>query len=375
MMIEFLFWLVLSLLVYVFIGYPLIIKIMVVFFGKEDKPYETIWPSVSIILSAYNEEEVIEDKIGNFTRLDYPIDKLEFIIVSDCCSDRTDELVRIHQNERIRLFVQTERSGKTKNLNRGVSEARGDILVFTDANSMFDRDAVMKLVRHFSDPLIGLVSGKSIYRDVNGEVTSGGAYRRYEDFIKDAESHLGGIIGADGAIYALRRKYYTPLPSQYINDFIHTIQVVLAGGRAISDDEAICREEVQDTGSGELRRQTRIMAQSWLIFLSQFKLLLGDMKILYLWQLTSHKFLRWLTVPLMFILFVSSSVLVMKGIFYQVVFVGLLFFIAAAVVGSRANTGIFRVPYLFCLLHYAALVGLFKYLTGNIYTTWNPRNN
>lgn len=375
MIVEIIFWISLSLLLYVFVGYPLGIRVLAALFGKDDRYDESFLPSVSIILSVYNEEEVIEEKIANFLALNYPTAMLEFVIVSDCCSDRTDELIRKHENERIRLLVQTERSGKTRNLNRGVAEARGEILVFTDANAMFDTDAVRKLVRHFADPDVGLVSGKSIYRDASGAVTSGGAYRRYEDFIKDAESRVGGIIGADGAIYALRRNNYTLLPSQYINDFIHTIQVVLAGGRAVSEDQAICREEAEEAGSGELRRQTRIMAQSWLIFLSQSGLLLKNGKLLYLWQFISHKFLRWLTVPLMIMLLVANLVLVTKGYYYQVIFIGQSLFVTCVLVGSRAKGGLMRVPYLFILLHYAALLGVIKYLTGNIYTTWNPRDN
>jgi cellulose synthase/poly-beta-1,6-N-acetylglucosamine synthase-like glycosyltransferase len=375
MIIEIIFWIAFSILIYVFVGYPLGIRMFASLAGNGTGHDESFLPTVSIILSVFNEEEVIEEKIANFLALDYPADMLEIVIVSDCCSDRTEELIRRHESERIRLLVQTDRSGKTRNLNRGVEEARGEILVFTDANAMFDRDAIKNMVRHFADPAVGLVSGKSIYRDASGAVTSGGAYRRYEDFIKEAESRVGGIIGADGAIYAIRRTYYTPLPSQYINDFIHTIQVVLAGGVAISDDMAICREEVVETGSGELRRQTRIMAQSWLIFLSQFGLLLKGGKLLYLWQFVSHKFLRWLTLPLMVLLFVASWALVTEALFYQAVFVCLLIFMMSVLVGCRAKGGFVRVPYLFTLLHYAALVGLFKFLTGNIYTTWNPRNN
>jgi len=373
--VEIIFWITLSILLYVFVGYPLAIRAFAALAGNETQADEAFRPSVSIILSVYNEEEVIEEKIANFLDLDYPTDLLEFVIVSDCCSDRTDELICSHVTERIRLLIQSERSGKTRNLNRGAAESRGEILAFTDANAMFDRDAVRKMVRHFADPGVGLVSGKSMYRDASGAVTSGGTYRRYEDFIKKAESRAGGIIGADGAIYSLRRNYYTSLPSQYINDFIHTIQVVLAGGRAISDDQAICREEVEETGGGELRRQTRIMAQSWLIFLSQFGLLLKGGKLLYLWQFISHKFLRWLTVPLMVTLFMSNLALAANGLLYQIVIIGQLLFAAGVVIGSRVNGSFVRVPYLFILLHYAALVGFFKYLTGNIYTTWNPRNN
>lgn len=374
-MFSILFWTSFILLFYTFIGYPLGIRVLAALVGKKTKQDESYLPSVSLILSAYNEEDVIEEKIANFLALDYPTDKLEFIIITDCCSDRTDALIQRHQNDRIKHLTQIERSGKTKNLNWGVSEACGEILVFTDANAMFDQDAVKKMTRHFADPAVGLVSGKSVYTDADGAVTGGGAYRRYEDFIKEAESRAGGIIGADGAIYALRKFYYKPLPSRYINDFIHTIQVVLAGGQAISDDEAICREEVEDTGGGELHRQTRIMSQSWLIFLSQFSLLLKGGKLLYLWQFISHKFLRWLTVPLMIILLVANLALVDKGFIYQAFLIGQLLFVAGVIAGSRAKGGLVRVPYLFVLLHFAALVGLFKFLTGNMYTTWNPRND
>jgi cellulose synthase/poly-beta-1,6-N-acetylglucosamine synthase-like glycosyltransferase len=214
-----------------------------------------------------------------------------------------------------------------------------------------------------------------VYTDSDGAVTSSGFYRQYEDFIKKSESQVGGIVGADGAIYALRKRYYSPLPSEYINDFIHTIQVVLAGGRAISDDEAICREEAEDTGSGELRRQTRIMAQSWLIFLSQFGLLLKAGKLTYLWQFISHKFLRWLTCPLSVSLFIVSILLFSKGLIYQVLFFGQFLFIVCAFVGGFVRGGLIRLPYMFTLLHYAALIGLIKYVTGDTYTTWNPRKN
>jgi len=375
MIVEIIFWITLSLLFYVFAGYPMMIRFLASLVGNRHQVDESFLPSVSIILSVYNEEEVIDEKIANFLDLDYPATMLEFVIVSDCCSDRTDEIISSYENERIRFLIQTERSGKTLNLNRGVAEARGEILVFTDANAIFDRDAVRKMVRHFADTGIGLVSGKSIYRDVRGAVTSGGAYRRYEDFIKASESRIGGIIGADGAIYALRKSYYIQLIPEYINDFIHTIQVVIAGGRAISDDEAICHEEAEETGSGELRRQTRIMSQSWLIFLSQFGLLLNGGKLVYLWQIISHKFFRWLTVPLMAILFASCSLLLVRGFCYQVFFIGQILFFIIVFFGSRAKGGLLRVPYLFTLLHYAALVGLFKYMTGNVYATWNPRNN
>lgn len=374
-MVETIFWMTLLLLLYTFIGYPFLVKVLAVLSPKRHVVDESYTPSVSIVLSVFNEEAVMRDKIENFFALDYPADFLEFIIVSDKCSDRTDEIIRSYENDRIKLLVQERRSGKTLNLNRGVAEAVGDVIIFTDANSMFDRDVVRKLVRHFFDPAVGLVSGKSVYCDAAGSVTTGGAYRRYEDFIKESESQLAGIIGADGAIYALRKSLYTSLSEQYINDFIHTIQVVLAERRAISDEFAVCREVVEETGSGELRRQTRIMAQSWLIFVSQVGHLFKSGKFLYLWQFISHKFLRWLTVPLMLILYIIAVVLLNQGFVYQLVFTGLSLFMLFAISGAKLKGGLTRTPYLFTILHVAALFGFYRYIKGNMYTTWNPRNN
>jgi cellulose synthase/poly-beta-1,6-N-acetylglucosamine synthase-like glycosyltransferase len=364
------------LLVYTFIGYPLILKVLAMICPRHHAIDETFHPSVSVILSVYNEEAVIRAKIENFLALDYPKELLEFIIISDKCTDRTEEAIRSFGDSRIKLLIQEQRSGKTLNLNRGVTVAGGEILVFTDANSMFARDAVRRLVRHFSDPRVGLVSGRSVYLDANSQSEQlGGAYRKYEEMIKEAESEVTSIVGADGAIYALRKSLYEPLRSEYINDFIHTIQAVIKGCVAISDQSAVCCEVVEEGYDQELRRQTRIMAQSWLIYLSQAGKLLTSGKLLYFWALTSHKLLRWLTIPLMIVLFVASSMLLKAGLFYQCLFAGQVLFISLALLGVKLKAGLMRVPHMFLLLHMAAVLGLFKCLSGNIYTTWSPREN
>jgi cellulose synthase/poly-beta-1,6-N-acetylglucosamine synthase-like glycosyltransferase len=334
---------------------------------------------VSINLSVYNEEEVIRDKIENFLALDYPRDLLEFLVVSDGCEDRTEDIVSsfAQADSRIRLLVQDQRGGKTSALNRGIVEARGEILVFTDANSMFDHDAVRKLVRHFSDQSVGLVSGRSIYLDSFDQAEQvGGGYRAYEEWLKEQESLTGSIAGADGAIYAMRRNLYEPLLPEQINDFIHPVQVVLKGYRAVSDPEALCREVVDEEYGDELRRQTRIMAQSWLIYLSQIGPLLGRARFWYAWQLTSHKFLRWLTLPLMTVLFAATILSLPKSSFYMAAMVLQIIFVLLAGLGwSRRGGGAARIAYLFMVLHLAAVKGFFNYLSGNSFTVWNPRNN
>lgn len=375
-MAETLFWSSLFILLYTFLGYPIVLKCIASLNSNKHHLKKKYTPSVSIILSVYNEENVIKEKIDNFLSLDYPEELLEMVIVSDQCTDRTEKIIKSFNCKRIKLLIQERRSGKTMALNRGVLAAKGDVLIFTDANSMFDKDAVRKLVRHFTYPRIGLVSGKSVYLDScykHEEI--GGTYRRYEEMIKEKESKAYSIVGADGAIYAMRKELYEPLKPEYINDFIHTIYVVLKGYRAISEPEAICREVIDETYKGELHRQIRIMAQSWLIYFSQIGKLIAKREWVFAWELTSHKFLRWLTIPFMITLFITTTFMFKEGKFYQMLFIYQSVFIFFVLFGRILRGRLMRAPYMFTLLHVASLLGFFKYLKGKIYVTWNPRND
>ncbi len=378
-MAFFIFWICFITLGYAFMGYPLLLRGITLLHLRRPLADERFTPLVTLILSVYNEEAVMGEKIRNFQALRYPADKLEFIIVADGCDDGTEVIVRSHAkgDPRILLLRQEVRGGKTVALNRGVARSRGSVLIFTDANSLFAEDAVSKLVRHFADPGIGLVSGRSLYLDsAGGGERNGGAYRAYEEMIKEGESAVVSIIGADGAIYALRRDLYEPLEPRYINDFLHTVQVVLRGYRAISDPEALCRESVDESYEGEFRRQTRIMAQSWLIFITQFGRLVMKGRLLYAAAMISHKLLRWMTLPLVMAMVGAGLLLLREGTIYGAVCVVVLAALLLALAGAVGRGGgISRAAYLFILLHFAALYGFVKLVSGNQYTTWNPRAN
>lgn len=367
---ESLFWISAFMLFYAFAGYPLSLKLLNVLFGRNKRNLSGSLPSISMILSAYNEESVILEKLANFEALDYPRERLEFIIVSDGSTDRTAELINEAGISGVRLLVQERNMGKTAALNRAVSESSGDILVFTDANSMFDRGVLRTFAAGFSDPEVGLVSGRTEY-------TGGGAgaYRRYEDWIKTLESGLWGIVGADGAIYAMRRSLYTQLEPQFINDFLHPLQNVIQGYSAIQDSAAICREPMEPVGAGELGRQTRIMAQSWIIVFAQIPELIRSARWGLLWQLFSHKLLRWFTVPLMLALLMANFTLVGRGLFFDFTLVVQVFFYFSAWFFRHSEGGIKKLPFSFLLLHYSALTGLVQYLRGEKYISWNPRHN
>ena len=373
---TFLFWFSLLVLFYAFIGYPFIVWLAAALWGRKTLRDENHTPTVSVLLSVYNEEQVIRLKIENFLQLDYPEERIELLVISDGCLDQTEEIVRSLASNRVRLLIQGDRGGKTLALNRGALEAHGEIFIFTDANSMFQPDAVRQLVSHFASREVGLVSGRSQYLDGSGRTeNTGGAYRRYEDFIKEMESATVSIVGADGAIYAMRRELYEPLPPEYINDLLHPMQVVRRGFRAIQDQKARCSEVLDGDVEGELRRQTRIMAQSWLIVLTQAGGILAAGRKGYFWAIMSHKVLRWLTLPFMGALFVSNVVLWNAGWGYQAALLAHFSFHAFALAGWRRDTGLLRVLSMFIMLHLAALVGLVRLAAGQAYSTWNPRRN
>lgn len=375
-MSTFTFWACLAVLVYSYAGYPVLVALVARTRPSHGSAGETSLPSVSILLSVFNEEAVIHEKIENFLAFDYPPELLELVVVSDGSTDATESLVAGHPSGRVRLLSQTVRQGKTAALNRAVSEATGEILVFTDADSMFRSDALRRLAARFSSADVGLVSGRTLYVDPEtGKPLAAGLYRAYEEWIKSHESRAFSIVGADGAIYALRRELFEPLSPDLINDFVHTIQVAAKGKRAVSEPDAVCLEPAADCGADELARQTRIMAQSWHVVVSQLPLLLAAGKTGYVWQLLSHKALRWLSLPLMAGLLMANVVLAASGAGYGVFLAVQLAAYAGAWAGYRGAGGAFRVLYFFVLLQVSGMLGLVGFVRGRRFVTWNPRAN
>lgn len=370
-MAETVFWFTALVIAYAFAGFPLTMLLLVRTFGRRDMARPVAyWPGVTIVVSAFNEEAVITAKIANFEKLVYPPERLEMLIVSDGSTDATAEIVRSCGNGRVRLIEQPENLGKTRALNRAAEETGNDILVFTDANSMFDPHAVTRLAERFADPEVGLVSGHSEYEGGGG----GGAYRRYEDMLKSLESRLWGIVGADGAIYAMRREMYTPLEPQFINDFLHPIQTVMRGYRAVQEPDAICREPFS-VGVDEMGRQTRIMTQSWVVVLSQFMPLLRAGKAGFLWQLIMHKLLRWLCLPLMGVCLAANLALLGQWWLYDAAFAVQVAFYGSAALFRWRGRGVGSLSYGFIVLHVAPILGLGQYMRGERYLLWKPRNS
>ncbi len=377
-----LFWGAFAILFYIYLGYPLLLLLVRAIKGITPIQQQDFEPHVTLIISAYNEAATIRAKIKNSLALVYPRDKLEILVVSDASSDETDQIVSKYAAQGITLLRMEQRGGKTLGLNHAVSIAKGDILIFSDANAFYDEKVVQKLVRNFSDQKVGYATGASLYVETKTSFVGWceDLYWNYDLKIKGLESSLGSMIGADGALYAIRKELYTPLRSTDINDFVNPLQIIALGFRGIFEPEAICHEETVNQFGEEYRRKVRIVSRS-LRGLMRVSILLNPFRFgFYSIQLISHKLLRWLTPLFILSLALSNIVLWSQAPLYKTI--GLLqgFFYLLTLLGfSLSKIGIrsrmFYLPYYFCLMNVASLHGMWKSLRGSAPTTWEPERD
>ena len=254
-------------------------------------------PALSIVIPAYNEEENIAQKIQNALNIDYPQQLIEIIVVSDASTDRTNDLVASFKEKGVHLIVNKQRCGKSYGLNRACEIAKGEILIFTDANAMFEREALRIMVLNFADPKVGLVTGSTNYYARNDDgslIMTMGLYTRFERWIKDLESRIESCVGADGAVFGLRRSLYRPLAGTDINDFVTPLDVVRQGYRVVFDGSVLCAEEHSTDESEEFWRQVRIANRTIRALITHRDLLNPFRYGLFTWMLWSHKLLRFL---------------------------------------------------------------------------------
>lgn len=276
---------------YVYAGYPLLLLVLQKI-AKRPIARGDSTPPVSLIIAAYNEQVVIAEKIENSLQLDYPRDRLEIMVVADGSSDRTAEIVRSYAAQGVVLLDSPERRGKSAALNRGVKQASGEILIFSDANAFYYEDAIRKLVRNFDDPAVGCVSGKKTVRSSTSAIAeSEGLYWKYESFIKKRESATGSTVGVVGEMNAIRASLYEPIPEHIINDdaFL-ALRVLSAGKRVLYEAEAVSWETPALTTRDEVIRRQRINAGRYQQMLTPR--LWSAAQPFDIFKLFSHKFLR-----------------------------------------------------------------------------------
>jgi len=367
-----LFWIALFLLVYSYLIYPLILRLTVV--PKEIKltaPEQ--WPSVDIIIAAYNEESCIKERIENALAQDYK-GKLQILVASDGSQDNTGNIIESFNCDKVEAYNFEVNRGKISVLNDLVAKSCADVLVFTDANTDFNVDAVTILVESFSGN-VGAVSGELILETEDGNQNLDGLYWRYEQFLKKCESELGSLLGANGAIYALKRELYLPLSTDTIvDDFCIVMNVKKQGYDVVYNDTAIAKEEVAPSLGDEVGRRIRIGIGNYKAFFANLWAL-SPTKGLLSWCYCSHKVLRWFAPHLMLIAFISN-VFLLEHIIYVYLFIAqIVFYVIAWQGNKRINNnqkvnGIVAIISFFVSMNVALGQGFIRFCKGHKNGGW-----
>lgn len=379
-----LFWGSVALLAYTYVVFPAILFVRGLLWRK---PYRTedITPSVSMIIAAYNEAASIGEKLDNVVSLDYPRDCLEVIVASDGSTDETEAIVAQYEDRGVKLLA-LPRQGKAGALNSAVAVAKGEILVFSDANSQYAPDAIRQLVRPFADPEVGGVAGNQVYlsekRMADDTAQTGDGERTYwgfDRFLKRIQSEAGNTISATGAIYAIRRSLFPGVPEGVTDDFATSTAVIAQGYRLVFAPDAKAFEPVAKSSGVEFGRKVRVMTRGLRAVLVRRELLNPFRFGFYALQLFSHKVLRRLMFAPLALLLVSNPFLLGEGVFYQLTMLAQIGFYGAALAGALfRDTALGRnklvtLPYYVCLVYLAAAVATFNVLRGHQINRWEPQ--
>lgn len=373
-----LFWLAAVALAYAYVGYPVLVWLVSRLRPRAVRRAE-FEPEVTVVITAYNEERDLASKLDNTLALDYPQEKLEVVVASDCSSDRTDEIARSYAARGVRLHRQAERLGKTAAQNAAVELARGEVILFSDATTLYRPDVLRAMLPNFADPTVGCVAGKLIYVDPAATSVGQGAksYWGYETFLKTHESRACSLIGASGCLYAVRRAAYVPLYHEACSDFIIATKMVEQGLRAVYEPGAVCTEETNRQADKELRMRVRVIAQTYTDLWRHRRLMNPLRGGFYAIELLSHKVMRYLVPLFLLVALVSSAALAPGSLFYAALFAGQAAFYAAALAGwllerAGARVRLLSLPHYFVLANLAAVIAFYKFARGERYARWEP---
>ncbi len=378
-LLEVSFWTLVFIVIYIYCGYLLTVILLNRIYQKRvtKGPYE---PTVSILITAYNEEKNIRKTIENKISLRYPKEKLEIIVMSDASTDRTDLIVSDYSSDGVQLFRQGKRGGKTAALNVAANHATGEILVFSDANSIYEPDALRHLVQNFYDSAVGYVTGKMIYTSQLDSGTEEGCstYMKYENILRAYETQIGSIVAVDGGIDAVRRTLYEPMRADQISDFVLPLKVVEKGFRVVYEPQAILREPALTSCSDEYRMRERVTLRALWALKDMRHLFNFAQYGVFSWQLFSHKVLRYNAFLFLVGLWVISSLLAQDNSLYLWAFLAQAVFYVAACIGyalekSGRNWKGVNIPYYFTLINLAAGHACWRFLRGEKIVTWQPR--
>src|SRR6266508_4908633 len=380
-MIAVLFWAAVAVILFAYLLFPALIFLRGLLLSR---PYQTaeITPPISMIIAAHNEADGIGAKLENILSLDYPRAQLEVIVASDGSNDGTNEIVRGYAGQGVTLLA-LPRQGKAPALDAAVATAHGEILVFSDANSMYGPGALRALTRPFADPEVGGVAGNQRYLAKKIESLSGDGEKSYWSFdrrLKQSQSRSGNAISATGAIYAIRRSLFRGVPVGVTDDFAVSTDVIAQGYRLVFAPDAIAYEPVAGTGGIEFGRKVRVITRGLRGVLVVRRDLLNPFRFgFYAFQLFFHKVMRRLVVIPLVLMLLVGPLLWNHGIVYQLATIAQLIFYGCALLGllmSHTRVGLMNpvmIPFFFCMVNVACLLATINLIRGHRIDFWEPQ--
>ena len=372
---ELLFWASIALIVYVFVGYPVVLAIVGALRPRPWRRDPAFQPRVSVVIAAHNESERLSKKIENLLALDYPHDRLEILVGSDGSTDSTPSQLQAIADPRVRAFVFLQRRGKPSVLNALIPKAQGEIIVLADVRQTFDTHALRALVQSFADATVGAVTGELILGSgAGGESQGAGLYWRFEKFVRSNECLVDSTMVVTGAFYAMRRNLFAPIaPDAICDDLVIPLNIVRRGYRVVFERDARAYDALPATGQ-EFKRKVRTLAGAFQFFARHSWVFNPGQNRLW-WQTMSHKALRLLIAPLQLAVLGSNIALATSSTFYSATLIAQALFYAGAAVAVVLPQGWKRpravaFPYIFCVLSWATVVGFFRWVTRRQAVTW-----
>lgn len=373
---ELLFWSAILLVFYAYAGYPLLLIIMKWVRTRNVRKAE-VTPSVTLIITAYNEERRIAEKLDNTVQLDYPTALLEVLVASDCSSDRTDQIVEGYVHRGVRLVRAPLRKGKEAAQKLAVGVAKGEILVFSDVATILQPEAIRNIVKSFNDPSVGCVSSVDRFVDQDGRTSGEGAYVKYEMFLRSLESQVNSLVGLSGSFFAARSSVCKQAWSEDLqSDFNTVLNSMRMGLRGVSDPDSIgIYKNIADERK-EYDRKVRTVLRGISVFMRSWGLVNPLRYPIFAWQLLSHKLCRWVVPFAMVTALLSNAVLATTSTLYALVLVGQVSFYGIALGGILSRPllklSLVRLPSFFLLVNLSILQAWIRYWAGERLVAWEP---
>lgn len=380
-----LFWICLFIIFYTFLGYGILLFIIIKIKRKFTKPFlfkaDFILPTVTLLIAAFNEQDIIEEKVHNCLALDYPKEKLQIIFITDGSSDQTPEIIKTFSE--VTLLHEDIRAGKMAAIKRAIPSIKGEITVFTDANTFLNKEALQELVKHYQNPKVGAVAGEKrimVDQEADASAAGEGFYWKYESALKKWDYELYSNVGAAGELFSIRTALYQPVESDtIIDDHMIAMRIAENGYIIAYEPKAYATETASADTKEELKRKVRIAAGGIQSILRLKKSANPFYFPVLSFQYISHRVLRWAITPwLMLLVFILNVVICIQNPdlwLYQIIFLGQLLFYVASLLGyflesKKIKIKVLFIPFYFSMMNYAAMAGTFRYLKGKQSAAW-----